>query len=66
MSEPLGFSFAVRKNGEVAISSDNAVVTVLRGRHAIKFLVDIDTQDPQPLMARRTGNYKRGNERSRR
>jgi hypothetical protein len=35
----------------------------LRGTAARQFLVDIATGDPQQLMARVTGNYKRGNER---
>jgi hypothetical protein len=36
---------------------------VLRGAVAGRFLVDVQDRDPQELMARLTGNYKRGNER---
>jgi hypothetical protein len=36
---------------------------VLRGRRAEEFLADVQVMDPQELMARVTGNYKRGNER---
>ncbi|MGL4175217.1 MAG: hypothetical protein ACRCSN_03995 [Dermatophilaceae bacterium] len=37
--------------------------SVLRGRTAADFLEDVETGDPQELMARVTGNYRRGNER---
>ena len=37
--------------------------TTLRGRRAADFLQDVESGDPQELMARLTGNYKRGNER---
>jgi hypothetical protein len=36
---------------------------VLRGAVATRFLADVETHDAQELMARLTGNYKRGNER---
>ena len=62
-SRDLGFSFAVRSSGEVAISRDGRVVTVLRGDPALRFLRRVESGDPQQLMARATGNYRRGNER---
>ena len=34
-----------------------------RGAAAARFLVDVEDDDPQELMARLTGNYKHGNER---
>ncbi len=34
-----------------------------QGRRAQEFIDDIETGDDQELMARLTGNYKRGNER---
>ncbi|MFI5892250.1 hypothetical protein ACIA5D_19300 [Actinoplanes sp. NPDC051513] len=37
---------------------------VLRGAAAARFLVDVENEDPQELMARITGNYKHGNERT--
>ena len=37
--------------------------TVLRGRQAVDFLAEVDLGDGQQLMARLTGNYRRGNER---
>ena len=38
--------------------------TVLRGRAAADFLEDVEAGDPQELMARVTGQYKHGNERT--
>ena len=40
------------------------VAAILRGRAAIKFVADVGRGDPQEVMARVTGNYKRGNERT--
>ena len=61
MAADLGFSYHARKSGEVAISHHGAVVTILRAGSAKKFLKRVATEDPQQLMARVTGNYKRGN-----
>jgi hypothetical protein len=36
---------------------------VLRGAAAQRFLADVEAGDPQSVMARATGNFKRGNER---
>ena len=59
---PGGFVFTVR--GErVEIRHDGRLAATLRGSAAIKFLDDVERGDPQQLMARVTGNYKRGNER---
>lgn len=63
MAQPTGFSFQVRKNGDVVISHHDRAATVLRGDSATKFLALVKTSDPQQLMAKITGNYKRGNER---
>ena len=59
----LGFSYRVRRPGEIAIERDGREVTVLRGAAAAKFLRKVQTSEPQLVMARVTGNYKRGNER---
>jgi len=59
----LGFSFASRKSGEVVISRHGEVVTILRGVAAQRFLSRVAADDPQQVMARATGNYRRGNER---
>jgi hypothetical protein len=63
MASPTGFSFTVRKNGEVVITHHGRQAAVLRGATAERFLARIDNGDDQALMARVTGNYKRGNER---
>lgn len=64
MGEAAGFEFVTRKNGDVSIRRDGSEVTVLRGKAARRFLDRIERgADPQQLMARVTGNYKRGNER---
>lgn len=62
MTTPAGFSFVQRKNGEVVITHHGRQATVLRGSKATKFLADVERRDPQEVMARATGNYKRGNE----
>ena len=66
MSEPSGFDYTTRKNGEVLITHFGRLAVVLRGAKAERFLEQIESQDDQMLMARVTGNYKRGNERPRR
>jgi hypothetical protein len=58
-----GFTYLVRKNGDVVIRHHGQVATTLRGRRAAAFVSDVGTEDDQELMARVTGNYKRGNER---
>lgn len=59
---PTGFSYEA--NGDaVVILHHGRKATTLRGNAAAKFLTDVDRGDDQLLMARMTGNYKRGNER---
>ncbi|MCA0240971.1 MAG: hypothetical protein LCI02_08915 [Proteobacteria bacterium] len=62
----LGFSYRVRKNGDVEILHHGRLASTLRGHEAEDFLHDAgDAASPaaQQLMARVTGNYKHGNER---
>ena len=62
----LDFSFRAKKDGDVAILRNGKAVTVLRGDSARSFLAEIGNASlvgQQLLMARVTGNYKRGNER---
>ncbi|WIM99583.1 hypothetical protein ACTOB_003241 [Actinoplanes oblitus] len=61
---PEGFTYRVRKNGDIDVLHHGRSAAVLRGVAAARFLVDVDTSDPQELMARITGNYKHGNERA--
>jgi hypothetical protein len=62
MPGPDGFDYVVR--GEhVVISHHGRPATTLRGQRAQVFLEHVASGDPQGLMARLTGNYRRGNER---
>lgn len=63
MGSPSGFAYAVRAE-EVVIRHRGIVATVLRGAKAAAFLDDVDRGDPQLIMAKATGNYRRGNERA--
>lgn len=63
MGSPDGFTY-VERGGEVIISHHGRVATTLRGRRAREFVEDVDAGDPQELMARLTGNYRHGNERT--
>ncbi|MCY7401208.1 MAG: hypothetical protein LH477_09645 [Nocardioides sp.] len=63
MTGPDGFTYVAR-GGEVVITHDGRKATVLRGDAAGRFLADVEHGDDQELMARVTGNYRRGNERT--
>ncbi len=63
MSEPHGFAWTRHANGDVVITHHGRRATVLRGQRAAAFLDDVAAGNEQELMARLTGNYKRGNER---
>ena len=62
----LGFTYRVRKNGEVEIFHRGRLATTLRGNDAEDFKQEAGeeaSEEAQQLMARVTGNYKHGNER---
>ena len=64
---PSGFSFRRMKNGDVQVTHHGRLASTLRGREAIDFLREMDGADEQArqhAMARLTGNYRRGNERT--
>jgi hypothetical protein len=71
MSEPgeeqdLGFTYRLRKGGDVEIFHRGRLATTLRGRRAADFVLDAlaeGSAGAQQRMARLTGNFKRGNER---
>ncbi len=63
MAKPEGFEFSKRRDGSIAIRHHGRPATVLRGPRAQEFLGELETGDPQEIMARWTGNYRRGNER---
>ena len=62
MPRPEGFDY-IERGDDVIITHHGKPATTLRGAKAIAFLDDVETDDPQELMARLTGNYRRGNER---
>lgn len=62
----LGFTYRQRKNGEIELLHHGRLAATLRGPDALDFLREAEegsAADAQQLMARLTGNYKRGNER---
>jgi hypothetical protein len=66
MADNLGFTFVARKSGEVQIHHHGRLATTLRGDRAADFLEEMagcDEASAQQVMARLTGNSKRGNER---
>jgi len=66
MTGDLGFTWRRRKNGDVEILHLGRLASTLRGSDATDFLAAAYGSgliDLQPLMARKTGNYKHGNER---
>jgi len=66
MEANLGFTFLATANS-VQIFRHGTLVTTLKGNSAIRFVTrcaDMDENQQQQLMARETGNYKRGNEKA--
>lgn len=64
--DDLGFTFR-HKNGEYTILHRGKKATTLRGQRASEFECDVaemNCAEQQQLMARLTGNYKHGNERT--
>ncbi|WP_119070681.1 hypothetical protein [Aggregatilinea lenta] len=60
------FSYRATKDGKVLIAWHGKPVVTLKGARAQKFLRQIEgaaPHDAQLVMARATGNFKRGNER---
>jgi len=59
------FSYSISKDSKVFISYEGKQVTTLSGKNAEKFISKIDGavgKDAQLIMAKVTGNFKRGNE----
>ncbi len=62
------FSYVARSDGTIVVRYHEAPVTLLRGKAAERFATRMSGADgpaAQQLMARVTGNFKRGNERAR-
>lgn len=64
MADPDGFSYLQQADGSVVIRHRGRPATTLRGDRAARFLDEVDGGDAQQVMARWTGNYRRGNERT--
>ncbi|MEW2394985.1 hypothetical protein [Streptomyces sp. NPDC046862] len=64
MPPPHGFTYTRHPDGTVQITHHGRPAATLRGPKADEFLTEVTTGDPQLVMARWTGNYKRGNERT--
>lgn len=62
------FSYVTRTDGSIVIRYHDAPVTLLRGRTAERFAARMSGSNGSParqqLMARATGNFKRGSERA--
>ncbi|KZZ85758.1 hypothetical protein [Bacillus sp. SJS] len=61
------FSFQIAKNQSVFLFCNGKQVKIVKGREAEKFLARIhlakDEREIQLILAKATGNFKRGNER---
>ncbi|MBC9733615.1 hypothetical protein [Nocardioides marmotae] len=62
-SRPEGFAYVRRGDGSVVVTHHGRVAATLRGGRAAEFLAEVE-DDPQLAMARWTGNYRHGNERT--
>ena len=63
MGTAQGFAYAEHSDSTVIITHHGRVAATLRGGRAAEFLAEVEG-DPQLVMARWTGNYRRGNERT--
>ena len=63
MPPPEGFAYVVAGD-QVVVTHHGRRAGVLRGAAASRFLIEVEGGDPQLLMARVTGQYRRGNERT--
>ncbi|WP_405738077.1 hypothetical protein OG885_34070 [Streptomyces sp. NBC_00028] len=65
MPSPHGFRYEAHADYTVHITHHHRPATTLHGPRAAQFLAEVEASaDPQLVMARWTGNYKRGNERT--
>ena len=64
MPVPTGFAFSLSADGTVEITHHGRRAGRLRGVAAHRFLADVERDDPQLVMAKATGAYKHGNERT--
>ncbi|GAA3183694.1 MULTISPECIES: hypothetical protein [Streptomyces] len=59
-----GFGYEERGDGAVLVHHHGRRAAVLRGARAARFLREVASGDAQLVMARWTGNYRRGTERT--
>ncbi|MCX4694029.1 hypothetical protein [Streptomyces sp. NBC_01408] len=64
MPKPHGFSYETRADRSVVITHRGRAAGTLRGGRADRFLAEVESGDAQLVMARWTGAYKFGNERT--
>ncbi|MEU8462904.1 hypothetical protein [Streptomyces sp. NPDC029003] len=64
MPKPQGFSYEIRNDTTVLITHQGRAAATLRGGRATAFLAEVERGDAQLVMARWTGSYKFGNERT--
>jgi hypothetical protein len=64
MTAPEGFGYLRNGDGSVTIRHGDRTAATLRGARAAEFLSEMAAGDGQLIMARWTGNYRRGNERT--
>lgn len=65
--EDLGFSFILTNSNAIIIYRDRKQIAIVGGKRAPKLRAKLDAAsfaEQQQLLARATGNYKRGNERA--
>lgn len=63
VNRPEGFEYEER-DAEVVVLHHGRRATTLRGERAREFLAAVGSGDAQLLMAKVTGNYRHGNERT--
>ncbi|MCP3821327.1 hypothetical protein NLX86_25500 [Streptomyces sp. A3M-1-3] len=64
MPRPYGFTYEQHRDGTVVITHQERAAGTLRGARAERFLAEVESGDGQLVMARWTGAYKHGNERT--
>ena len=63
MGTAAGFSYEEGADGSVRVFHHGRKAMTLRGARAQEFLAEVGDGNAQMVMARWTGNYRRGNER---
>jgi hypothetical protein len=66
-NKPEGFRYTSNKDGNVTIFHHGKLAANMKGNKAARFLIEVALADEDTLqmrMAKLTGNYKRGNEKT--